>query len=80
MSTWALNTSSDSDNSVKNTCWITVAVIIGILIFIFIVNDYFMKKKEYQEYKQQKNVKFYDEEDEELEEKIVKRNRCSVNN
>jgi hypothetical protein len=80
MSTWALNTSSDSNNSVKNTCWITVAVIIGILIFIFIVNDYFMKKKEYQEYKQQKNVKFYDEEDEEYEEKVVKKNRCSVNN
>jgi len=79
MSTWALNTStsSDSDNSVKNTCWITVAVIIGILIFIFIVNDYFMKRKEY---KEQKNVKFYDDEDVEYEEKVVKKNRCSVNN
>jgi hypothetical protein len=78
--TWALGTSSESNNSVKNTCWITVAVIIGILIFIFIVNDYFIKRKEYTEYKQQKNVKFYDEEDEEYEEKIVKKNRCSVNN
>ena len=74
--TWTLETSSDSNNSVKNTCWITVAIIIGILIFIFIVNDFFMRKNEY---KQQKNVKFY-EDDEEREEKVVKKNRCSVHN
>jgi hypothetical protein len=76
MSSWTLRTSSDSNNSVKNTCWITVAIIIGILLFIFIVNDFFMRKNEY---KQQKNVKFY-EEDEEPEEKVVKKNRCSVHN
>ena len=78
MSSWTLRTSSDSNNSVKNTCWITVAVIIGILIFIFIVNDYFMKRKEL---KQRKNVKFYEEDEEEEEEdnKVVKKNRCSIN-
>ena len=61
MSSWTLRTSSDSNNSVKNTCWITVAIIIGILLFIFIVNDFFMRKNEY---KQQKNVKFYEDDEE----------------
>ena len=76
--TWGFETSSESNNSVKNTCWITVAVIIGILIFIFIVNDYFTKRKEL---KQRKNVKFYEEDEEEEEEdnKVVKKNRCSIN-
>ena len=36
-----------------------------------------MKKKEYQ---QSRNVRFHDEEEEEPEEKVVKKNRCSVNN
>ena len=40
--TWTLETSSDSNNSVKNTCWITVAIIIGIFFTIgMIITDTF---------------------------------------
>jgi hypothetical protein len=86
--TWTFGTSTDSNNSnVKKTCWMTVAIIISILIFIFIINDFFMKKeskeqrelRELREQRQQKNVKFYDDDDSEQEDnKIIKKNRCSV--
>jgi len=83
--TWIFNTTSDSNTSnVKKTCWMTVAIIISILIFIFIINDFFMKKKESKESKEQRqprNVKFYDDDDYEHEDnKIIKKNRCSINN
>lgn len=87
--TWTFGTSTDSNTSnVKKTCWMTVAIIISILIFIFIINDFFMKKKEVRdprdpreqrEHKQPRNVKFYDDDyDEQEDNKIMKKNRCSV--
>jgi uncharacterized membrane protein YciS (DUF1049 family) len=80
---FASATSSDSSSSVKNTCWITVAIIVGVLIFIFIINDLFIKKQ-YKCKKTQKNVKFYDEDNEDNEQyeqvNTVRKSSCSLNN
>ncbi len=54
--------SSSPSSSVKNTCWVSVAIIVGVLIFILIINDLFMRKQVKCK-KLQKNVKFYDEDD-----------------
>jgi len=81
---YALETSESvttATSGVNNTCWITVAVIIGILIFIFIINDLLMKKQEKKELRQQKNVKI-NEEDNEYNEynEVPKKSRCSIHN
>lgn len=78
---YGLETSESATSGVNNTCWITVAVIIGILIFIFIINDLLMKKQEKKELRQQKNVKI-NEEDNEYNEynEVPKKSRCSIHN
>jgi hypothetical protein len=90
MSAWGLTSETSNGSSTssgKNTCWLTVAIIVGVLIFIFIVNDLFMRKQ-LKCKRSQKNVKFYDEnnEDDEYNEDnqvykkentVIKKNYCS---
>ena len=62
--TWGfINETSDvltSTSSVTGTCWVTVSIIVGILIFILIINDLSMKKQN----KKRHNNKFYEEDEE----------------
>ena len=64
-----------SISSVTDTCWVTVLIIVFVLIFILVINDLTMnKKKKYKILK--KNVKFYDEEQEQ-ENTFMKKSVCS---
>jgi hypothetical protein len=87
MPAWGLTSETSNGSSTssgKNTCWVTVAIIVGVLIFIFIVNDLFMKKQSKCK-RLQKNVKFYDEDNEDNEDNevykkentVIKKNYCS---
>jgi short subunit fatty acids transporter len=81
---WALtkgqsSVSSESPVSGKSTtCWVTVAIIVGVIIFILVINDLIMRKQE--KYKKLHNkVRFQEEEndeDDEQENKIMKKSQC----
>jgi hypothetical protein len=71
--------SSSSSSNVKGTCWVTVTIIVGVLLFILIVNDLFMRKQ-LKCKKIQKNVKFYDEDNDEYERiSTIRKSSCSLN-
>jgi hypothetical protein len=81
MPAWGLTSETSngsSSSSSQNTCWITVAIIVGVLIFIFIINDMFMKKQAKCK-RSQKNVKFYDEENEDYEQEntVIRKHSCA---
>jgi uncharacterized membrane protein YciS (DUF1049 family) len=68
-----------SSSGVSNTCWVSVAVIVGILIFILIINDLFLRKQMKCK-KTQRNVRFNDEDDDQYEQaNTVKKSSCSLN-
>ena len=67
---------NNGDNG-NNKCWITIAVIIGLIILVFIMNDFCMKKYK----KSPKIVKFEDEaieEDYNKVNKIMNKRQCSL--
>jgi uncharacterized membrane-anchored protein YhcB (DUF1043 family) len=80
---WGFTSETSYGSSVSNdsnTCWVTVAIIVGVIIFILIINDLSMKKHDKYK-KSQKNVSFYEEEEDEEEEKVeMKRGQCPYKN
>lgn len=69
---------SELTDNVEKTCWISVAIIIGLIIIVFVMNDLCMKKYN----KIKKTVKFEDDETEEdynKVNKIMNKRQCNYN-
>jgi hypothetical protein len=74
--TWGFVSETSDTNNVKNKCWVTVAVIVGLIILVFIMNDFCTKKYK----KSQKNVRFDEhEEDYNKVNNIMNKRQCSLN-
>jgi flagellar biosynthesis protein FliP len=77
--TWGFVTeTSELTNNVDKTCWISVAIVIGLIILVFVMNDLCMKKYN----KTKKTVKFEEDEYEEdynKVNKIMNKRQCNYN-
>lgn len=76
--TWGFISESSTNDATK-TCWVTVAIIVSVVIFILFINDLTMNKQNNIR-KIQKNVKFYDDIEEEDDEQLHNRSQCPYNN
>jgi hypothetical protein len=68
---------SELTDNVDKTCWMSIAIIIGLIILVFVMNDLCMKKYN----KTKKTVKFEDDESEEdynKVNKIMNKRQCSL--
>jgi hypothetical protein len=76
--TWGFITeTSELTNNVDTKCWMSIAVLIGLIILVFIMNDLCMKKYK----KSKKSVSFEDEENEDDYNKvnnIMNKRQCSL--
>jgi hypothetical protein len=76
--TWGFITeTSELTNNVDKTCWMSVAIVIGLIILVFVMNDLCMKKYN----KTKKTVKFEDDESEvdyNKVNKIMSKRQCSL--
>jgi len=68
-----------TSNNTNNKCWITIAVLVGLIILVFIMNDFCTKK--YFNKTNKKNVKFEDNENNEdyKVNTIMNKRQCSLN-